>query len=186
MLFWRRIRCYSCPGMLSNLVLLVLFFSGSTAFAVQMKDDPKGFEGIPWGATLSESETFGKVEDSGRLKTYELKGAPPTFGPAKVESMKFTTVDGRFARVTVRYQGKEAHEQLLAFLQSRYGPLDRTPGQFTGGAVKIFAWQGIETEVSLRYETRTDRGIIFFENPLLASRIEGAMAPEPDLGGATY
>ena len=43
--------------------------------------------------------------------------------------------------------------------------------------MKIFAWQGIETEVSLRYETRTDRGIIFFENPSLASRIAG-----PDKG----
>jgi len=171
---------------LGGIVLLALFLVCSAALAVQMKEDPKGFEGIPWGATLSESEHFGKVEDSGRLKTYELKGGPPTFGPAKVESMKFTTVDDRFARVTVRYQGKEAHDQLLAFLQSRYGPLDRTPGQFAGGAVKLFAWQGEETEVSLRYETRTDRGIIFFENPSLASRIEGAMAPDPDLGGATY
>ena len=163
----------------------VIFFS-TMAFAVQMKEDPKGFEGIPWGASLSESETFGKVEDSGQLKTYELRGGAPTFGPARVESMKFTTVDDRFARVTVRYQGKETHDQLLAFLQSRYGPLDRTPGQFAGGAVKLFAWEGLETVVSLRYETRTDRGIIFFENPSLASRIEGAMAPEQDLGGATY
>lgn len=163
-----------------------MLVSGSTAFAVQMREDPKGFEGIPWGATLSESETFGKVEDAGRLKTYEIKGGSPSFGPAKVESVKFITVDDRFARVTVRYQGKETHDQLLEFLQSRYGPLDRTPGQFAGGAVKIFAWQGVETEVSLRYETRTDRGIIFFENPTLASRIEGAMAPEQDLGGATY
>jgi hypothetical protein len=171
---------------LGRVALLTLLCSSSAALAVQMKEDPKGFEGIPWGATLSESEHFGKVEDSGRLKTYELKEGPPTFGPAKVESMKFTTVDDRFARVTVRYQGKEAHDQLLGFLQSRYGPLDRTPGQFAGGAVKIFAWQGVDTEVSLRYETRTDRGIIFFENPTLASRIEGAMAPDPDLGGATY
>jgi hypothetical protein len=167
-------------------IICALLCSSHTALGVQMKDDPKGFEGIPWGAALSESETFRKIEDAGRLKTYEIKGGPPSFGPAKVESIKFTTVDDRFARVTVRYQGKETHDQLLAFLQSRYGPLDRTPGQFAGGAVKLFAWQGVETEVSLRYETRTDRGIIFFENPSLASRIEGAMAPEPDLGGATY
>ena len=167
-------------------LICAVFFSGGVALGVQMKEDPRGFEGIPWGATLSESETFGKVEDAGRLKTYELKGGAPSFGPAKVESMRFTTVDDRFARVTVRYYGKETHDQLLNFLQSRYGPLDRTPGQFAGGAVKLFAWQGEETAVSLRFETRTDRGIIFFENPSLASRIEGAMAPEPDLGGATY
>ena len=167
-------------------VVYAEFLCGGPALAVQMKEDPQGFEGIPWGAALSESDTFGKVEDAGRLKTYELKGGAPSFGPAKVESMKFTTVDDRFARVTVRYRGKETHDQLLNFLQSRYGPLDRTPGQFAGGAVKLFAWQGIDTVISLRYETRTDHGIIFFENPALASRIEGAMAPEADLGGATY
>lgn len=178
-------RRFASPACLAAGFCAVMLTSAA-AFAVQMKEDPKGFEGIPWGAALSESETFGKVEDAGRLKTYELKGGPPSFGPAKVESMRFTTIDDRFARVTVRYHGKEAHDQLLTFLQSRYGPLDRTPGQFAGGAVKIFAWQGEETEVSLRYETRTDRGIIFFENPSLASRIEGAMAPEQDLGGATY
>ena len=182
-MFYRRM-CASGACLLS-LFLAIPLMSGK-ALAVQMKEDPKGFEGIPWGASLSESETFGKVEEAGRLKTYELKGGAPSFGPTKVESMKFITIDDRFARVTVRYQGKEAHDQLLTFLQSRYGPLDRTPGQFAGGAVKIFAWQGVETVVSLRYETRTDRGIIFFENPVLASRIEGAMAPDQDLGGATY
>ena len=96
-------------------VVCALFF-GSPALAVQMKEDPKGFEGIPWGATLSESETFGKVEDAGRLKTYQLKGGPPSLGSATVESMRFTTVDDQFARVTVRYEGKETHDQLLAFL----------------------------------------------------------------------
>ena len=63
--------------------VLCVLFCGSPAFAVQMKDDPKGFEGIPWGATLSESETFGKVEDAGRLKTYELKGRTAVLWPRK-------------------------------------------------------------------------------------------------------
>ena len=40
--------------------------SDGVALAVQMKEDPRGFEGIPWGATLSESETFGKVEEAGQ------------------------------------------------------------------------------------------------------------------------
>lgn len=165
---------------------VMFFFPCALVVAVPMQNDPNGFEGVPWGAALTESEHFGKVEDSGLLKTYELKHGPPTLGTIKIESMKFITVDNQFARVTVRYLGKDTHDQILAFLQSRFGPLDRTPGQFAGGAVKIFTWQGLETEVSLRYETRFDRGIIFFENPTLASRIEGAMAPEPDLGGATY
>jgi hypothetical protein len=151
--------------------ILAVLLLCSTVLAVPMTEDPNGFEGIPWGATLSESETFGKVEDAGRFKTYELKAGSPTLGPAKVESMKFITIDDKFARVTVRYQGKEAHEKILAWLQTRFGPLDRTPGQFSVGPVKFYAWQGFETEVTMRYEAQMDRGIIFFESQVLRNKV---------------
>ncbi len=137
------------------------------ALAVPMQNDPNGFEGIPWGAEFSESDTFAKVEDAGRIQSYELKGKSPILGSTKVESMRFTTIDGKFVRVTVRYQGRAAHDEILAFLQSRFGPLDRTPGQIAGGAVKFFNWRGFDSEISLRYEVREDRGIIFFESQLL-------------------
>ena len=154
--------------------ILALLLTCSTALAVPMAEDPKGFEGIPWGTTLSDSDAFKKVEDTGRAKTYELKAAPPTLGTTTVESMKFTTFGDKFARVTVRYAGKDTHDKILAFLQSRYGPLDRIPGQFSVGPVKFFAWQGFETEVTLRYEVPTDRGIIFFESQALRlSNTEG-------------
>ena len=136
-----------------------------------MQNDPNGFEGIPWGAAFSETDTFIKVEDTGRSQTYELKIGAPSLGPAKVDSMRFLTVDGKFARVTVRYQGKATHDQILAYLQSLYGSLDRTPGQFAGGPVKVFSWTGFETDINLRYETGTDRGIIFFESQELRHHI---------------
>jgi len=149
----------------------VLTLSSSLAFAVSMQNDPNGFEGIPWGAAFSETDTFVKIEDAGRAQTYELKTGAPSLGPAKVDSMRFLAVDGKFARVTIRYQGKASHEQILAYLQSRYGSLDRTPGQFTGGPVKFYSWTGFESDINLRYETATDRGIIFFESQELRLKI---------------
>ena len=156
--------------------LIILFSSiilqGTLAFAVPMQNDPNGFEGIPWGATFSETDTFVKVQDTGQSQTYELKtGAPPSLGTVKVDSMRFVTSEGKFARVTVRYQGKETHDRILAYLQSLYGPLDRTPGQIAGGPVKFCSWTGFETDVSLRYETGTDRGIIFFESQELRRKM---------------
>ena len=151
--------------------LSVLALSGTLAFAVPMVNDPNGFEGIPWGAAFSETDTFVKVEDTGRAQTYELKTGAPSLGPAKVDSMRFLTVDGKFARVTVRYQGKATHDQILTYLQSRYGSLDRTPGQFTGGSVKFYSWTGFESDINLRYEIATDRGIIFFESQELRLKI---------------
>src|SRR5687768_3281525 len=92
---------------LARLALMALWLPVAVVLAVPMQNDPNGFEGIPWGAAFSESDTFVKVEDSGRAQTYELKGIAPTLGSAPVDSMRFNTIDGGFARVTVRYNGKE-------------------------------------------------------------------------------
>ena len=161
--------------------LISLFFflilQCTPALAVPMQNDPNGFEGIPWGATFSESDTFVKVEDTGRSQTYELKAEAPTLGTAKVDSMRFVTSEGKFSRVTVRYQGKATHDLIIAYLQSLYGPLDRTPGQIAGGPVKFYSWTGFETDVNLRYETGTDRGIIFFESQELRRKMTDNNSP---------
>lgn len=174
--------------LLTVLVLLGCFaVTASQAEAVPLVNDPKGFEGIPWGAAFTESADFVLVEDSARIKGYELKQGPPPLGPAKVDSMRFLTFDGRFARVVVRYHDKATHDQIVSYLQSKFGPLDLTPGQITKGVAQQLNWQGEETEIILTYEKRSDRGIIFFEHrPTALKFSEGMMAPDPDLGGATY
>ena len=135
--------------------------------AVPLIDDPNGFEDIPWGTTFSQTEDFVKIEDDGRLQTYERKGGPPALGTTPVDSLRFTTYEDKFGRVTVRYSGKDTHERILTYLQSTYGPLDRTPGQIAVGPVKVYAWHGFNTEVTLRFESNFERGIIFFESRML-------------------
>ena len=167
-------RPYAAPWIRRTFLLCFLFsivLQNTLVFAVPMQNDPNGFEGIPWGATFSETDTFMKVEDAGPSQTYELKTGVPSLGPVKVDSLRFVTSEGKFARVTVRYQGKATHDQILTYLQSLYGVLDRTPGQIAGGSVKFYSWTGFETDVTLRYETGTDRGIIFFESQELRRKI---------------
>ena len=158
-------------------LIATLLLPVALALAVPMQNDPNGFEGIPWGASFSESDTFVKVEDTGRVRTYELKTADRTLGPATVDSMKFSTVDGKFARVMVRYSGKEAHDRILSYLQERFGPLDQTPGQVAGGAVKFFNWQGNESEIILRYDLRTSQGVIFFESEAFRAKFNEGNSP---------
>lgn len=176
-----------------RLLLTVLIVFGYSSLlappvdAVPMVNDPKGFEGIPWGATFSETADFLLVENSPHIKGYELKQGPPPLGTAKVDSMRFLTLNEQFARVVIRYHGKATHDQIVAYFQFRYGPLDQTPGQISKGAVQQLNWQGDESEIILTYESHNDRGIIFFEHrPSALKFSEGMMAPEPDLGGATY
>jgi hypothetical protein len=169
------LRRFYCDFRVCCTSLVCLFFSlilqGTPVFAVPMQNDPNGFEGIPWGASFSETDTFVKVEDTGRSQTYELRTGSSSLGAVTVDSMRFVTSEGKFARVIVRYQGSVAHDRILAYLQSLYGPLDRTPGQFAGGSIKFFSWTGFETDVNLRYETGTDRGIIFFESQELRRKM---------------
>ncbi len=110
---------------------------GSVALAVPILNDPNGFQGISWGAPLSQNAEFDKVEEADRLETYQIKSGAPTLGPVTVDSLRLTTFEGKLGRVTVRYTGKEAHEQILKYLQSTYGPLDRTPGQIAVGPIRV-------------------------------------------------
>lgn len=146
-----------------------MWLSGPAA-AVPMREDPKGFEGIPWSATLAESETFVLVNSEDRFKEYQLKQKPLTLNGIAVESMKFMTVDGKFGRVILRYQGRQAHDAMLTFLQSRYGPLDETPGQTMAGINQQYRWSGPETEINLTYDGKRERGVIFFESSKLATQ----------------
>lgn len=149
----------------------------TAARAVPLQNDPNGFEGIPWGATFTESEQFVKVEDAGRVQTYELISTPRRLGPATVESMKFSTIEGKFARVMVRYTGKETHDRLLTFLQQQFGPIDQTPGQMAGGAVKFFNWQGPDSAIILRYDLRTSQGVVFFESEAFRVKLNEGNSP---------
>lgn len=159
---------------------VVLLSPIAPALAVPMENDPNGFEGIPWGAAFTESDQFVKVEDAGRIQTYELTSSPRKLGSVLVESMKFSTVEGKFARVMVRYTGKETHDHLLTFLQQQFGPIDQTPGQMAGGVVKFFNWQGPDSAIILRYDLRTSQGVIFFESEAFRVKLnEGNLPPVP-------
>lgn len=152
-------------------VLVLLLVPAAGARAVPILNDPNGFEDLSWGIDLAEGDRFAKVEEAGRLLSYELKAGKPSLGPVPVEMMRYTTFDGKFGRVLVRYRGKDAHEQILTYLQSKYGPLDRTPGQISVGPIRVYAWHGFDTEITLRYESREERGVIFFESRTLREKL---------------
>ena len=152
-------------------ILAGLMLQVTLALAVPILNDPNGFEGLPWESAVVEGDQFVKVEDAGRLLSYELKSGKPALDTIPVEVLRYTTFDGKFGRVLVRYQGKDTHEQILAYLQTKYGPLDRTPGQISVGPIRVYAWHGFDTEITLRYESRIERGIIFFESRILREKL---------------
>lgn len=144
--------------------------------AVPMVNDPQGFGGIAWGSAFKESEDYAVVESTPRIKGYELKQGPPPLGEAKMEMMRFLTIDGKFARVIARYQGKQTHAQVVAYMEAKYGPLDRTPGQFSHGVAQHLNWRGPETEINLTFDVKRERGVIFIESRTLLPVFQDAVS----------
>ncbi|HYM38440.1 MAG TPA: hypothetical protein VES96_08560 [Nitrospiraceae bacterium] len=156
------------------------------ASAVNMVNDPKGFQGIPWGTALANLPNVTMVESAARIKQFDLKQSPPRLGDITVESLRLVSIDAKFARVVVRYQGMATHQSILKYLQSQFGPLDLTPGQIARGVLQQFTWSGPESDINLTYDVHRDRGFIFIENRTLVQKLDEGMAPDSDLAGATY
>lgn len=168
------------PGQIrqATALMLCLFSSAIPVLGALIVNDPDGFGNIPWGTILSETEHFAKIEDSGRVQVYEQIGRTPLLGPVTVDSVRWTTFEKKFGRVTIRYSGQDAHEAILTYLQSTYGPLDQTPGQITIGPVKVYTWRGVSTDVTLRFDAKLDHGIIFFESRTLPEKpVDETSAP---------
>jgi hypothetical protein len=155
-----------------TLVLLTYLGPILSASAVPIANDPNGFETIPWGSILAEMGAFAKIDDAARVQTYELSGQTLVLGAVPVDSLRFTMFEKKLGRVTVRYTGQASHPKIPSYLESKYGSLDRTPGQIAAGSVKVYTWHGMYTEVTLRFESGLERGIIFFESRTLPEKLK--------------
>jgi hypothetical protein len=154
---------------IATLVLLPLL-SMDSAWAVSMTDDPKGFRGVPWGTVLSSRQDMEPFRSSPHIIEYLPKTDPLSFADTQMTSILYLSVDGQFARVTIRYQGSTVHKEVLNFLETRFGRLDRVPGQMARGLTQQYNWRGSDTEINLTYQAGPERGFIFFDSRTLAPR----------------
>jgi hypothetical protein len=155
--------------------IMTLLLTLTPVWAGSLKNDPNGFHGIHWGASLAERTDLTLADPGDRVKGYDLREGGSQFGDASVELMRFVTIEDRFARVTIRYKGKTNHDKVLAYLQSTFGMLDRTPGQMVRGLNQQYNWRGDETEINLTYEAQRDQGYLFFESRELAPRFNDVL-----------
>ena len=160
----------------AGLVYSIVLAPTPCAHAVGMANDPKGFNNIPWGTALDGRPELTLANSSPHIKEYDLKAGPLPLGEAKVDMMRLSTFDGKFARVTIRYRGKQVHTQVLTFLQAQYGSLDRTPGQTMRGVNQQYNWRGTDTEINMTYEGQSERGFLFIESAVLAPRFSDLLA----------
>jgi hypothetical protein len=150
--------------------------SFSPASAGSMVNDPKGFHNIVWGAELNTRTDLELTRQGPNVIEYQFKNTPPSFANIPVESLRLSTVDNQFARVTIRYRGEDTHKKILAYLESEFGRTERLPGQMLRGLNQQYNWRGSESEVNLTYQASTERGYIFLDSRTLAPRFNDLLA----------
>lgn len=151
------------------------FIAPAPAYAGNLVNDPQGFRGIPWGSSLTDLENLTLTDSGERVKRYDMKQEPLTLGEARVDSMRLYTIDGKFARAAIYYRGQSVHNLVVAYLESKFGPIDRAPGSMVRGLNQQYNWRGTDTEINLTYQGQGERGFLFIESRALAPRLTDAL-----------
>ncbi|HEY6085929.1 MAG TPA: hypothetical protein VIU63_11080 [Nitrospira sp.] len=145
-----------------------------------MNNDPKGFHNIPWGAALESRPDMEVTREGPNIMEYRLKGMTPALDSIPVESVRLSSIDGQFARVTIRYKGEEIHKRILAYLEREFGQIERIPGQMMRGLNQQYNWRGSDSEINLTYQSSTERGFVFIDSRSLAPRFNDYLADTAD------
>lgn len=159
--------------------MFTMVIGTGSVWAVPMTNDPNGFHDIPWGTPLSSRQDFELIQADPHTAEYLLKTEPLSFAGTQMTSVLYVSVDDQFARVIIRYQGDHVHRQVLGFLESRFGRLERVPGQMTRGLTQQYDWRGPDTEINLTYQAGTERGYIFIDSRTLAPRFNDYITGSP-------
>ncbi|MEC9005502.1 MAG: hypothetical protein VX564_01070 [Nitrospirota bacterium] len=110
------------------------------------------------------------IDLDGRIQAYQFANNSFQFANTTVESLRLLSIDGKFARVMVRYHGKETHQAIIQYLTNKYGKAKRRPGSMLRGLVQENTWRGSETEASLNYREHGARGFIMIQSRILAPK----------------
>jgi hypothetical protein len=141
-----------------------------------MAQDPQGFQNIPWGAQLAELPGLRLADPGERITGFEFKDGPPLLGQARVDSVRLSAIEGKFARAAVHYKGRKTHELIMSYLESQFGPIDRSPGAMVRGLNQQYNWRGDDTEINVIYQSFGERGVVFFESRELAPRFNDTLS----------
>lgn len=141
-----------------------------------MQNDPKGFQSIAWGTSLTARRDLKPIRSGTHVAEYRRRDEDKTFAGAEMTSILYVSFDDQFARVTIRYHGQSVHKQVLNFLENQYGAIQRIPGQMARGLNQQYMWRGPETDINVTYQASTERGYIFIDSRTLAPRFNDEIA----------
>ena len=160
------------PSRALMLLCLGILVTGNAIGGTPIHNDPNGFFGIPWGNPLADRNDLKEIESDESLRVYTLKSGKPLIEGISMGSVKLYTLEGQFARILFRYQGKAIHESLVDYLETRFGKINTDYGSLYGSMKRKlnqqYTWRGPDTEITITYHGYRERGFLVAESRDLA------------------
>ena len=154
------------------LLILAVGVSVVPAWAVQIKDDPGGFNGHAWRAPLSQYPSLKLVRDMGstdfvaNVGLYEKPGEALTLNDVTLGKIQYRFVDNQLESIQLRYEGRASRDKLMRWIEERYGKLSLHERKM----VNSVQWFGDQTTVTLSYDAVQQRGTLWFISRFLNNK----------------
>lgn len=153
--------------------VLVLGLGVELAWAVKMKgEDPKGFNGYLWGAALSGYPAMKLLKDLGgtdfveKAAVYEIPGEVFAMTGVNFTNIWYRFLDEQLESIQLHYEGVENRDKLMKWLEEQYGKIPVNERR----KAPTIQWFGDGTTVTLKYESSTKQGTLYFMSQVLNHR----------------
>lgn len=125
---------------------------------------------MPWGTILIDIPILSLTEPGNDIETFQYKNRTSQFAQVNVDSLKLLAINGQFGKVVIRYQSEETHQNIMRYLQTKFGKIKLRRGAMIRGLNQGYTWRGADTEVILHYRGLGERGFLTIQSRILAPR----------------
>jgi hypothetical protein len=115
------------------------------ALAAPMANEPNGFLGIDWGASIDQHRSALKaLREDGDFGHYRRPSDRPFFAGIEVRRISYHFYKGRFVGGTYTTTGSTEFKSIVSYLTERHGEPTRShPRQ------RVYVWEGERSAVSV-------------------------------------
>lgn len=156
-----------------SIILICAILSAPHFYPKMMKNEPDGFRGIPWHATVLEGAS--SSDESGELissrfgeftscKVYERKNENLSIGEAAVDSIFYLFEDDiGFVSATIYFENSKNFELIIKYCLEKWGKPSSEKRQTAASGALDFAeisWRGKKAEATMWYSGKSNLGAL--------------------------
>ena len=133
------------------------------AAAARITNEPTGFNGYTWGASVAQLPGLTQVADPKignplpHVDVYEKPGEVLTLNGVTFTRVLYRFYKHQMGGIQLAYEGRENREKLIRWIEEQYGKLPSVERK-----QKQIEWHGESTVITLDYDVTTRLGGLWF------------------------